>query len=79
MKAAQQQLSSLSQISKGEDWGIRLMKYAQERPELPDGQTRPIVKAVKIAVRSLYASHHETRVHYKVDPKSGLAIRRRQA
>ena len=71
IKAAADSVLELNQLSKNEEWGRRLMTYANEHPEKADGQDRPVNKAIDLALQGLRASYVATRRALRVDPKCG--------
>jgi hypothetical protein len=79
--AAKGSLSELSQLSKGVDWGRRLIHYALQYSEYQDqtsgkAMTRPIIEAFRGVIRTLDFNYHFTRTQFKVDPISGRLTRR---
>lgn len=71
IKAAADNVLALNQLSKDEEWGRRLMSYADRHPLRPDGKTRPVNQALDLAVQGLRASYVATRRALRVDPESG--------
>lgn len=67
---------SLKTLSKGKDWGERLMRYAWDNPEGPGGKTRLVVEAVDAAQRGLQANFDNERTECRVDPETGDSVER---
>jgi hypothetical protein len=66
----------LRSLSKGQDWGERLMRHAWENPEDFGGKTRPVMKAVWAAQRGLRANFDRERAEFRVDPETGDIVER---
>lgn len=67
---------SLVHLSKGTEWGQRLLRYADSHPTMPDGSTRPILEAIREALLAEEATFLGSRENYRVDPTSGRPVRR---
>lgn len=70
------EIPELWNISKGEEWGKRLMQYALQHPKNLNGETRLCVVAIQQAIRTRGASYNYTRLHFRVDPQTGQTIKR---
>lgn len=73
--SAAKAISEVKAISKGEEWGKRLMDYAQKHPDKPeslggDNTERPIIEAIQDAVQSVGMNYELTRNRVKLDPKT---------
>lgn len=66
----------LRSLSKGREWGERLMRHAWENSEGPAQETRPIIEAVWAAQRGLRANFDRERAEFKVDPETGDTVER---
>lgn len=82
--SARKALLELNQISKGIDWGQRLIEYASLNPEMrnDDGSikgTRPIIDSIYASIRSLSVDYYLTRKEYLIDPNSGTPVMRENA
>jgi hypothetical protein len=63
------------QIRKGEVWGEKLMKYADEHPLKEDtGHERPIIRAIRSALHSYDCNYQLGRAEGKVDINTGNII-----
>ncbi len=71
IKAAADNVLELNQLSKNEEWGRRLMAYANEHPQRTDGEDRPVNQAIVLALQGLRSSYVATRRALRVDPESG--------
>ena len=71
IKAAADNVLELNQLSKNEEWGQRLMAYANEYPQSTHGKDRPVTQAIGFALQSLRDSYIAMRRALRVDPKSG--------
>ena len=69
-------LPELCAVSKGADWGRRLMKYAWEHTDW-EGELKPVVKAVRIALFARSYSYNVSRKENYVDPLSGQLVKRK--
>lgn len=68
--------TSLSEIAKSTDWGIALMAYAVEHPELPKeharaGNTRPVIEAAQFVNNARHVGFMRSLEQYKVNPETG--------
>lgn len=77
-KMAKRAIPSLAKVDKGKAWGERLMRFAQENPDmrLSDGTTkeRPIIEAVAEALRAVDCEYYPSRKSCKVDVKTGRIV-----
>ena len=62
-------------VSKGKEWGERLIRYAMQYPDRRT-QVRPIVSVIRQALRSRTSSYNYTRVHLRADPQTGRLVER---
>jgi hypothetical protein len=77
LAAARRALPELREIAKGPEWGKRLMAYAMNHPELPDGKQRPIVEMMISALKCVrLVDYHLTKTRFRVDPNTGKSIER---
>jgi hypothetical protein len=75
IKLAKKTLPQLSDISKGEKWGRKLIDFAGDHP-LKQGRQRQIIDAIQMAVRTKKANYKITRRDYKVDENTGQLVKR---
>jgi len=75
-KQASSDISELWGISKGENWGKRLMQYALAHPNKLNGETRLCIRAIRQAFNSRTSSYNYNRLHYRVDPETGQLVKR---
>lgn len=80
--AARKALKELNQFRKGETWGRRLGEFAWNNPFRTDETTakpaiRPIVKAIKLALRAERADYSATCTRLRVDPSTGELVERK--
>jgi len=66
----------LRSLSKGQDWGERLMRHAWENPEDFGGKKRPVMKAVWAPQRGLRANFNRERAEFRVGPETGDTVER---
>ena len=76
LREAARAVPAVAQVDKGPDWGRRLMRYALDHPNKPDGTLRPVIEAVRIALFGDWADYRLTRARYRVDPNTGRLIER---
>jgi hypothetical protein len=76
IKQASSEIPGLWNISKGEVWGKQLMQYALSHPERPNGETRHIIKSIRLAFNTRTANYNYTRIHFRVDPETGESVKR---
>ncbi len=70
-------LTSLSQFSKGKEWGEKLAEFGWTNPTFPETETlRPFIEAVNSARRSIDADFLLTRKKYRTDPETGKLVNR---
>ena len=69
-------IPELWNIAKGEEWGKQLMQYALAHPNKPNREERTCVKAIRQAFTARSANYNYTRVHYRVDPETGVNVKR---
>lgn len=79
LKAAARAVPQLIAITKGKAWGERLMNYALQHPNKPNGTPRPIIYAIRSASRADSANFHHQCTEYKVDPQTGRLVKRETA
>jgi hypothetical protein len=73
-REAERAIPALVGYGKGQEWGRRLMDYALEHNEKPDGTLRPIIEAVQTALRIRLTNYQWQREEFRVDPDSGDLI-----
>jgi hypothetical protein len=61
---------------RNQDWGDRLMTFAWDNPERPDGEMRPVIEAVWAAQRGLQANFDYEQANFRVDPETGDTVER---
>lgn len=81
LRFARKSLLELSHVSKGAEWGKRLMKYALEHPDAPLSdptmrQFRPVLDALQWAIHATVANYKLSREKYRVDPNTGRPVPR---
>lgn len=64
------------ELSKGEEWGKRLVQYALSHPNRLNGEVRHIIKAIRLVFNTRTANYNYTRIHYRVDPETGESVKR---
>jgi hypothetical protein len=80
INAAKGAIPELTQLEKGGLWGVELMKFAVENPQirvensLPT-KTRPVIDALDTALRAVDANYLATISGYRVDPKTGRPVK----
>lgn len=62
-------------VTKGSDWGKRLIQYALQHPRRQN-KYRPIIEAIHMALRTKGANYQSTRNNYRVDENSGQLVKR---
>ena len=73
-KAFHRALPSHAHIGKGDAWGAELIRYADAHPNLADGKERPIVTAVRNALRSRFYNYITSRDRLVLDLTTGRLI-----
>jgi hypothetical protein len=79
--AARKVSSCLQQLGKGSEWGRALMTYASQHSERSSDssnqQTRQVITAINNALRTVHLDYQPSRDRLKVDPATGLPVRRK--
>jgi len=79
--AARKVSSCLQQLGKGPEWGKSLMTYALQHPEKSSDssnqQTRQVITAINDALRTVHLDYQPSRDRLKVDPTTGMPVRRK--
>lgn len=71
--------SRLIGLSKGEDWGIKLAEYStsnKKGSKFDDNKDRQLNQAIRYISQAVRSNYVYTRKNSKVDPKTGLTIKR---
>ena len=81
MKKIKNSMPELSDIAKGEEWGVLLMNYASQNPiykheEKEELTERPVNEVINILLRSLSIGYRTTRSKYTVSADTGKLIER---
>ena len=66
----------IQSVGKGEAWGVALMKYALQHPELPAhhaeaGTTRPVIEVARLLVSARNAGYLRSLEALSLDPDTG--------
>lgn len=81
LEAARKVGSCLQQLGKGPEWGRSLMTYALQHPEKSSDssnqKTRQVVAAINHALRTVHLDYQPSRDRLKVDPTTGVPVRRK--
>lgn len=76
VERATSDIPELWNVAKGEEWGKRLLQYALSHPDKVNGDARLCIKAIRLAFNTRAASYNYTRLHFRVDPKTGESVKR---